>query len=279
MSDAKSDASASAAATAAPAIRLEGVTKRFGGLAAVDDVTFDVAQGELFGFLGPNGAGKSTTIRMLTTLLRPTAGRLSLNGYDVVRDQGEARKSFGIVFQDASVDTDLTAYENMELHAVLYGVPWSEMPERIHSLLRLVALEGRANDFVRTFSGGMIRRLEIARGLLHEPSILFLDEPTIGLDTQTRTMLWEYVKQLNRDRGMTVFFTTHYIEEAQAVASRIAMIDHGKVVITGTVAELEERTDTHSLEDAYLSVTGTTIRDETIEPGEQLRERIRGQRR
>jgi ABC-2 type transport system ATP-binding protein len=264
---------------APPAIRLRNVTKRFGDLVAVDDISFDVGCGEMFAFLGPNGAGKSTTIKMLTTLLRPTSGELRLNGRDVVHDQTRARTEFGIVFQDESVDTELTAYENMELHGVLYAVPRAELPGRIHRLLDLVELSDRADDFVKTFSGGMVRRLEIARGLLHEPSILFLDEPTIGLDTQTRTLLWDYVRTLNKDTGMTVFFSTHYIEEAQLAATRIAIIDHGRIAAIGTTEELERQTDTPSLEEAYLCYTGRTIRDEKVGAGDQLRERVRGARR
>lgn len=242
------------------AISVDHVTKRFGDLTAVDDVHFEVPHGQIFGFLGPNGAGKSTTIKMLTTLLNPTAGTLKLNGHDVVRDQGAARKSFGIVFQDASVDTELTAYENMELHAALYSAP--NATARIHELLKLVELDGRANDYVKTFSGGMVRRLEIARGLLHEPKILFLDEPTLGLDTQTRNLLWTYVKRLSQTTDMTVFFTTHYLEEAELVADRIAIIDHGKILTIGSVDELKRETKTDSLEAAYLALTGTDIRDE-----------------
>ncbi len=242
------------------AVVVDHVTKKFGSLTAVNDVHFTVPHGEVFGFLGPNGAGKSTTIKMLTTLLRPTAGRLMLNGHDVVTDQEGARNSFGIVFQDASVDTELTAYENMELHAALYSVP--NAGPRIRELLELVELEGRANDYVKTFSGGMVRRLEIARGLLHQPKILFLDEPTLGLDTQTRNLLWTYVKRLSQTQGTTVFFTTHYLEEAELVADRIAIIDHGKIIEIGSVEELKKQTKTDSLEAAYLKLTGTNIRDE-----------------
>jgi ABC-2 type transport system ATP-binding protein len=250
------------AADAVTAVSVDHVTKRFGNLTAVDDVHFDVPHGEIFGFLGPNGAGKSTTIKMLTTLLRPTAGELRLNGFDVVHDQDNARKSFGIVFQDSSVDTELTAYENMELHAALYNVPIAERTKRIQELLKLLELDSRANDYVKTFSGGMVRRLEIARGLLHKPKILFLDEPTLGLDTQTRSLLWNYVKKLSQDTGMTVFFTTHYLEEAEMVADRIAIIDHGKILTIGSVEELKQETKTDSLENAYLKLTGTAIREE-----------------
>ena len=265
--------------TPAVAVRVEGLTRRFGKLVAVDHITFDVARGEVFGFLGPNGAGKSTTIKMLTTMLRPTEGTATLNGCDIVRDQTRARREFGIVFQDTTVDTELTAYENMELHAVLYGVPDAEIPGRVRSLLELVKLADRAGDYVKTFSGGMVRRLEVARGLIHDPSILFLDEPTIGLDTQTRVLLWDHIREMNRDSGTTVFFSTHYIEEAEMVADRIAIIDFGRIVALGSVDELKRETGTETLEQAYLKLTGTTIREERVQGGDQWRERIRGQRR
>jgi ABC-2 type transport system ATP-binding protein len=261
------------------AIHIEGLTRCFGDLVAVDDISLDVAHGEVFGFLGPNGAGKSTTIKMLTTLLRPTGGSLTLNGRDVVRDPTGARREFGIVFQDTTVDTELTAYENMELHAVLYGIPRAQISGRIHALLELVKLADRENDYLKTFSGGMVRRLEVARGLLHDPAILFLDEPTIGLDTQTRVLLWQHVTEMNDRSGTTVFFSTHYIEEAEMVADRIAVIDHGRIVARGSVEELKQHTGTSTLEEAYLKLTGTTVREETVKGGEQLRERIRGQRR
>jgi ABC-2 type transport system ATP-binding protein len=239
-----------------------GVTKRFGDIVAVDDISFDVEKGEIFAFLGPNGAGKSTTIKMLTTMLRPTEGKLTLAGHDVTKERDAARKAFGIVFQDPSLDEELTAYENMDLHAALYGIPKPERRPRIQELLELVELWNRQAYMVKTFSGGMRRRLEIARGLLHEPRILFLDEPTLGLDTQTRNLMWDYVKKLSHEKGMTIFFTTHYLDEAEAVAERIAIIDHGKIVALGTTAELCKQTGTKTLEAAYLSLTGTTLRDE-----------------
>ncbi len=263
----------------AAAIEVRGLMRRFGNLVAVDRIDLGVRHGEVFAFLGPNGAGKSTTIKMLTTLLRPTEGTICLNGRDAVRDPTGARRQFGIVFQDTTVDTELTAYENMELHGVLYGIPRAEMQGRIGSLLELVRLSDRANDYVKTFSGGMVRRLEVARGLLHDPSILFLDEPTIGLDAQTRALLWQHVNEMNDRSGTTVFFSTHYIEEAEMAADRIAVIDHGRIVATGTVQELKERTRAATLEAAYLSLTGTEVREERVTGGEQLRERIRGQRR
>jgi ABC-2 type transport system ATP-binding protein len=256
-------------------IKVENVTKKFGNFTAVNNISFSVETGELFALLGPNGAGKSTTIKMLTTLLRPTAGRLLLNGHDVVKKQAAARKSFGIVFQDPSVDTELTAYENMEIHAVMYGVPKQEVPGRIEELLRLVELWERRNSLVRTYSGGMKRRLEIARGLLHHPKVLFLDEPTLGLDAQTRNLLWEYVQRLSKEKHMTVLFTTHYLEEAEANANRIAFIDKGQIIVIGTAKELEQQTNTKTLEQAYLKLTGNNPRDEEADPHSVWRERHR----
>ncbi len=244
-------------------IEAREVVKRFGDLKAVDGISFAVEEGEIFAFLGPNGAGKSTTISMLTTMLRPTSGTLSLNGFDVTRQQKAARKSFGIVFQDPALDEELTAHENMVIHAVLYGLSKKERAPRIRELLELVDLWDRRDSFVKTYSGGMRRRLEIARGLMHHPKILFLDEPTLGLDTQTRNLLWNYVRKLRDTEGMTIFFTTHYLDEAEAVADRIAIIDHGKIIATGTTPQLAEQTDTHTLEDAYLHLTGRDVRDET----------------
>jgi ABC-2 type transport system ATP-binding protein len=245
-----------------PAIEAEGVTKRFGKLIAVDNISFRVEAGEIFAFLGPNGAGKSTTIKMLTTMLRPTSGKLFLAGHDVRREQSWARKAFGIVFQDPSLDEELSAKENMELHAALYHVPKEEQDQRIDELLKLVGLYERKDSYIKTFSGGMRRRLEIARGLLHHPKVLFLDEPTLGLDTQTRNILWEYVRKLSKTEGMTIFFTTHYLDEAEEVAERIAIIDHGKIVASGTAKELAKKTKTRTLEQAYLKLTGEHIRDE-----------------
>lgn len=256
-------------------IELENVTKKFGSIVAVDDISLKVEPGELFALLGPNGAGKSTTIKMLTTLLRPTSGKLILNGHDVVKDQDAARKSFGIVFQDPSLDTEMTAYENMQLHGVLYNVPKAELNKRIKELLELLELWDRRDSLVKTFSGGMKRRLEIARGLLHHPKLLFLDEPTLGLDAQTRNLLWNYVQKLSREQNMTIFFTTHYMEEAENNASRIAFIDHGKIIEVGTVDELKKLTKSKTIEEAYLKMTGTKIRDEKVDPHSVWRERQR----
>jgi ABC-2 type transport system ATP-binding protein len=252
-------------------IDVQHLTKRFGDFTAVDDVNVEVEAGDIFAFLGPNGAGKSTTIKMLTTLLRPTSGSIRIDGADPVTQSFGARRAFGIVFQDPSLDEDLTAYENMDLHAVLYGVPRAERRERIEALLRFVELIDRKNSLVREFSGGMKRRLEIARGLLHHPKLIFLDEPTLGLDPQTRNHMWSYLQDLNAREGTTVFFTTHYMEEAERVAKHIAIIDHGKIIAAGTSAQLKEQTGTNSLEEAFLSLTGHNIRDEDASSADRMR--------
>ena len=260
-------------------IHVENLVKTFGEVKAVDGVSFDVAKGEIFAFLGPNGAGKTTTIQMLTTLQRPTAGAMKLDGLDPVTNQIEARRTFGIVFQDPSLDGELTAYENMELHGVLYHVARKVRGERIELLLKLFELWDRKDSYVKTFSGGMKRRLEIARGFLHTPKILFLDEPTLGLDPQSRNQLWTHVKHLNETEGVTVFLTTHYMDEAERVAHRIAIIDHGKIVSVGTAQELKERTGADSLEGAFLKLTGSTIRDERADSADQMRQMVRMWRR
>ena len=253
-------------------IRVDNLVKTFGELRAVDGVSFHVRPGEVFAFLGPNGAGKTTTIQMLTTLLRPTSGTMSLDGLDPVERPLDARRRFGIVFQDPSLDNELTAYENMHLHGVLYHVPRKVRGERIELLLKLFELWDRRDSPVKQFSGGMKRRLEIARGLLHTPRILFLDEPTLGLDPQTRNQLWTHVRHLNETEGVTVFLTTHYMDEADRAAHRIAIIDHGKIVAQGTAAELRQQTGADSLEGAFLKLTGTTIRDERGDPAEMMRQ-------
>lgn len=259
-------------------ISVSKLVKKFGAFTAVDDVSFEVKKGEIFAFLGPNGAGKTTTIKMLTTLLQPTSGQILINGFDPKTRQGEARKSFGIVFQDPSLDDDLTALENMQFHAVLYKVPKNIAETRIKELLEFVELTDRKNHLVKTFSGGMKRRLEIARGLLHHPKILFLDEPTLGLDPQTRNHMWNYVKNINEKEKMTVFFTTHYMEEAERIAGRIAIIDHGKIVTIGNVDELKNQTKTATLEEAFLKLTGKTIRDEDASGMDRMRmmRKVRG---
>jgi ABC-2 type transport system ATP-binding protein len=260
-------------------IHVEQLVKTFGELRAVDDLSFDVQPGEVFAFLGPNGAGKTTTIQMLTTLLRPTSGRMLLDGLDPVARPLEVRRRFGIVFQDPSLDNELTAYENMNLHGVLYHVPRRVRVERIELLLKLFELWDRRDSQVKQYSGGMKRRLEIARGLLHTPRILFLDEPTLGLDPQTRNQLWTHVRHLNETEGVTVFLTTHYMDEAERAAHRIAIIDHGKIVAQGSSAELRQQTGADSLEGAFLALTGTTIRDESSDPAAMMRQMARMWRR
>jgi len=256
-------------------IRVENLVKRFGELTAVDNISFTVERGEIFAFLGPNGAGKTTTIKMLTTLLQPTSGSLELDGLDPTKHRDEVRKRFGVVFQDPSLDQDLTAWENMEIHGVLYGVPRKERRERATTLLQLFELWERRDALVKTFSGGMRRRLEIARGLLHTPKVLFLDEPTLGLDPQSRNQMWTHVKSLNETDNVTVFLTTHYMDEADRVATRIAVIDHGRVVAIGSSRELKDQTGTESLEDAFLALTGSSIRDEGADSADSMRQVVR----
>ena len=256
-------------------IEVKNLTKRFGDFVAVKDVSFSVEEGGIFAFLGPNGAGKSTTIKMLTTLLHPTSGAIRINGHDPVHESDAVRHSFGIVFQDPSLDEDLTALENLKLHGVLYHVPKETLKKRIDEMLELVELSDRRNDFVRDFSGGMKRRLEIARGLLHHPKIMFLDEPTLGLDPQTRNHLWSYVQKLNTDEGVTVFFTTHYMEEADRIAKHIAIIDHGSIIAQGSSKGLQNQTETTTLEGAFLKLTGSAIRDEAGSSTDSMRNRYR----
>jgi ABC-2 type transport system ATP-binding protein len=222
------------------AITAKGLTKRFGSFTAVDRVSFNVRKGELFGFLGPNGAGKTTTIRMLTTILPNTSGSARVAGYDIRTEQNSVRQSIGIVFQDPSLDDKLTGRENLDLHGMLYGMPRRERRERIGEMLKLVELEDKANILIEDYSGGMKRRLEIGRGLMHEPVVLFLDEPTIGLDAQTRRKIWEYIKRLNQERHITILLTTHYIEEADFLCDRVAFVDHGKIVALDTPKALKD---------------------------------------
>jgi len=252
-------------------IKVRNLTKKFGDFTAVDNISFSVKRGETFAFLGPNGAGKTTTIKMLTTLLHPTTGTMLVNGFDPIANQDAVRRSFGIVFQDQSLDEELTAYENMEFHGVLYRVPDKILGKKIEELLIFVELWDRKNDLVKHFSGGMKRRLEIARGLLHTPEVLFMDEPTIGLDPQTRNHIWKYLKDLNGTAGITVFFTTHYMDEAERVADRVAIIDHGKIVAEGSPEELKNKTGAKTLEEAFLSLTGKKIREEEAGSIDQMR--------
>ncbi len=231
-------------------IEVDKIRKTFKDTVAVDEVSFKVDEGEVFGFLGPNGAGKTTTINILCTLLKPTAGKAVLNGYDVVDSPHDVRSSIGIVFQDPSLDERLTAKENLNFHALVYNVPKEKRAERIEKVLELVDLTSRQNDIVRTFSGGMKRRLEIGRGLLHFPQVLFLDEPTLGLDPQTRHHIWEYLHELKKKESITIFLTTHYMDEAEN-CDRVAIIDQGQIIAIDTPAELKK------------SIGGDTIKLET----------------
>ncbi|MBP1659589.1 MAG: transporter, ATP-binding protein [Candidatus Aminicenantes bacterium] len=222
------------------AIRVEGLVKTFDGFTAVDHISFAVAEGELFGLLGPNGAGKTTTINMLATLLRPTAGRAAVAGFDVARDRDAVRNSIGIVFQEPALDGRLTGRENLEFHTMMYGIGKAERRRRIDEVLALVELTDKAATPVDKYSGGMKRRLEIARGLTHRPKVLFLDEPTLGLDAQTRRHIWEYVRKLNKDAGVTIILTTHYMEEADFLCDRVAIMDHGAFAALDTPPRLKD---------------------------------------
>lgn len=212
------------------AIKVQNLTRKFDGLTAVDSISFTVPNGELFGLLGPNGAGKTTTINMLSTLLSTTSGQAELAGFDVSKHRDEVRQNIGVVFQEPALDTKLTGKENLEFHAMMYGMGKKERKERVHEVLRLVDLTEKAGVLVENYSGGMKRRLEIARGLVHRPKVLFLDEPTLGLDIQTRRYIWDYVKRLNQENEVTIVLTTHYMEEADFLCERIAIMDYGKFV-------------------------------------------------
>jgi len=217
-----------------------GLTRRFSDVVAVDNLNLTVEQGEVLGLLGPNGAGKTTTISMLCTILRPTSGTARVNGFDIVKQATQVRKSIGIVFQEPSIDDRLTGRENLQMHANLYGVAPSEQKSRVEEALKLVELQNRANSILRTYSGGMRRRLEIARGLLHHPKVLFLDEPTVGLDPQTREHIWSYIKELKEKRDVTIVLTTHYMEEADLLSDRVAIVDYGKTVALDRPSKLKE---------------------------------------
>jgi ABC-2 type transport system ATP-binding protein len=220
------------------AVSIRGLVKRYGEIEAVRGIDLDIAPGELFGFLGPNGAGKSTTIKILCTLVTPTAGEATVAGLDVKKQRSAVRRQIGLVFQETTLDEYLTGEQNLRFHAAIYGMPRKTIGPRMDAVLDLVGLADRKNSAVRTFSGGMKRRLEIARGLLHSPRVLFLDEPTIGLDPDSRQVLWRYVDELRRREDITVFLTTHYMDEAER-CDRIAIINHGEIVALGTPAELK----------------------------------------
>lgn len=256
-------------------IKVKNLSKKYKKFTAVDDISFNVKKGQIFAFLGPNGAGKTTTIKMLTTVSKPTKGEIEINGFDPKTEANKVRKSFGIVFQDSSLDDQLTAYENLKYHGILYNVPRKELAKKIEEMLHFVDLWDRRKDIVKKFSGGMKRRLEVARGLLHYPEIFFLDEPTLGLDPQTRRYIWKYIKELNKERGTTIFFTTHYMEEVEQNADCVAIIDKGKIIEKGTVEELKKKTGSSTLEKAFIELTGKDIRDEDASSVDQMRVHMR----
>ena len=221
-------------------IETENLTKTFEGFTAVDHIKFSVRKGEIFGFLGPNGAGKTTTIKMLTTLLYPSEGTASIAGFDILKQRAMVRENIGVVFQEPALDTELTGRENLDFHARMYGLSPETRKKRITQVLSLVDLDERKDVLVKFYSGGMKRRLEIARGLMHSPTVLFLDEPTLGLDAQTRRAIWDYIKKLNKDENTTIFLTTHYMDEADFLCNHIGIIDHGKILVMDTVDALKK---------------------------------------
>jgi len=231
------------------AIKADNLTKMFGHLVAVDHISFEVEEGEIFGFLGANGAGKTSTIMMLATALNPSAGMATVSGYDIIRERDKVRESIGIVFEDMSLDTNLTARENLDFHATMYHLPKQVRDDRIAQTLDVVGLKDRQNILVKYYSGGMQRRLEIARGMLNSPKILFLDEPTLGLDVQTRRLLWDYAKRLNRESGVTILLNTHYVEEADYLCNRVAILDYGKIAVVDIPKALKD-----SLGSSVLSI-------------------------
>lgn len=232
-------------------------------LKAVDSISLSVQPGELFGFLGPNGAGKSTTIAMLTTLLNPTSGAATVAGYDIVKQRNHVRDAIGIIFQQTTLDDKLTAYENLDFHGVLYNMTKSDRKKRITNLLDMVELTDRMDTIVQQFSGGMKRRLEIARGLMHFPQILFLDEPTIGLDPQTRDHIWRYIERVRKDHAMTIFLTTHYLDEVEN-CDRVAIIDGGKIIDLDTPSALKQKYHVTTMNEVFLESTGHGIRDDEL---------------
>ena len=260
-----------------PAIEVSHLIKQYGGLKAVDDISFNVQPGELFGFLGPNGAGKTTTIHILCTLLLPTTGQVKVAGWDCVKEAMRVREQIGVIFQEPSLDDRLTALENLEFHGMIYHMAKPLRRRRMEDLLRWVGLWERRRSIVRTFSGGMKRRLEVARGLMHGPKVLFLDEPTLGLDPQTRYRIWEMLQGLKTDEGVTSFITTHSMEEAQR-CDHVAILDHGKLVALGTPNELIGQQNVRNLEEVFLRVTGHGLRDNGASENEISRSKIRKMR-
>ncbi|MDG6228981.1 MAG: ATP-binding cassette domain-containing protein [Candidatus Thermoplasmatota archaeon] len=222
-----------------PIIETDHLTKTFDGFTAVKDISLSVEEGEIFGFLGPNGAGKTTTIKMLTTLLRPTKGKATIDGADIITQRDKVRKSIGVVFQEPALDIELTGKENLDYHARMYGIGRDTRKRRIHDVLSLVDLTEKQDVLVKTYSGGMKRRLEIARGLMHNPTVLFLDEPTLGLDAQTRQAIWAYIRKMNKDYHTTIFLTTHYMDEADFLCDRVAIIDKGSILVVDDIKTLK----------------------------------------
>jgi len=220
-------------------IKTNNLTKKFNDFTAVDDISFSVSKGEIFGFLGPNGAGKTTTIKMLTTLLNPTDGTADIAGHDIIKKRDNVRKNIGIVFQEPALDTELTGRENLDFHARMYGMDRDKRKKRISDVLQLVDLTDKKNELVKNYSGGMKRRLEIARGLMHYPTVLFLDEPTLGLDSQTRQAIWAYIKKMNKEEKTTIFLTTHYMDEADYLCDRVGIIDQGKILVIDSTENLK----------------------------------------
>ncbi|HEC80863.1 MAG TPA: ATP-binding cassette domain-containing protein [Thermoplasmatales archaeon] len=246
-------------------IETDRLTKVFDGTVAVDHVSFSVKKGEVFGFLGPNGAGKTTTIKMLTTLLNPTDGSATVCGFDIVNKRNEVRQHIGVVFQEPALDTELTGRENLDFHARMYGLDREKRKARIEEVLRLVDLEEKKDVLVKYYSGGMKRRLEIARGLMHFPTVLFLDEPTLGLDAQTRRAIWEYIKKMNKDEGTTIFLTTHYMDEADFLCDRVGIIDHGRIIVTNSIPKLKNAVgnDVITLSCSQMNKLSRRLKDES----------------
>ena len=260
-------------------IKIQNLTKKYKNLIAVDNLNLDIGQNEVFGLLGPNGAGKTTLIHMLATLLQPTTGSATVNGFDIITEPAKVRSSIGIVFQAPSSDDMLTGYENLKLHSLLYGVPPSEREKRIDAVLELVGLTERKNDQVKKYSGGMRRRLEVARGLIHKPKVMFLDEPTLGLDPNSRETMWKHIQNLVKEEDLTIILTTHYMEEADMLCDRIGIIDKGKIIaldtpsglksmIGGDIVKIKTKSDISDIENLNLkfihkieSVNGFLILD------------------
>jgi ABC-2 type transport system ATP-binding protein len=259
------------------AIIVNNLSKSFEEVTAVKDISFSVKEAEVFAFLGPNGAGKTTTINIICGLLRPSSGTVKVNGFDVALNTNEVRKSIGVIFQDPSLDERLTVYENLDFHGMIYHMPADLRKQRIKEVLELVGLSDKIKTIVRTFSSGMKRRLEIARGLMHRPKVMILDEPTTGLDPQTRQHIWDYILDLSQQEKITIFFSTHYLDEAE-VCDRLAIIDHGQITALDTPETLKQQYKLDSLNDVFLKITGYNIREEEGGARERLAQLVRKRR-